>query len=454
MINILVVDDEKNQREMLKGFLSKKGYHMDICSNGDEAVKIVKKKQIDIVLTDYQMPEMSGQELLIKIKEINPSILVILFTAYGTVERAVTAMKGGAYDYLAKPIDLDELLIILQRGVNFLHLKEENRELRQMLSQRYSFTNIISGSSKMEEVLSIVSRVAKAETTILIRGESGTGKELIAHGIHFNSLRANRPFIKVNCAAIPENLLESELFGHERGAFTGAVQRRIGRFEDADSGTIFLDEIGDMVLPLQAKLLRVLQEKEIQRVGTNAMQKIDVRIIAATNKNLEKGMKSGDFREDLYYRLNVVPIFLPPLRERKEDIPKLMDFFLEKYRQRCHKKIKGYTKEAGDVLAKYRYPGNVRELENLIERAVVLTRHECITVDDLPPNLYQWNNEHDRDKDGLFDQSMDEAVFSLEKRMILEALNNNKWVQIRAAEQLGISERVLRYKMKKYAMEN
>ena len=450
MINILVVDDEKYQREMLKGFLVKKGYHALACSRAKEALDLVREEQIDIVLTDYQMPEITGQELLEEVKKINPAILVIIFTAYGTVEKAVTAMKSGAYDYLTKPIDLSELLIILQKGTEYLHLVEENRELREMLSQRYSFKNIISVSGKMDEVLSLVSRVARTDTTVLIRGESGTGKELIAHAIHFNSARSTRSFIKVNCAALPENLLESELFGHEKGAFTGAIQRRIGRFEEANTGTIFLDEIGDLSLPLQAKLLRVLQEKEIQRVGGNASIQVDARVITATNKDLEKAIREGNFREDLYYRLNVVPILLPPLRERKEDIPMVIEFFLEKYNHNCKKQVKGATQEVLALLLKYHYPGNVRELENIMERAIVLTRHEYITLADLPPNIHASLSEDDLQQEPA--PSLDDAVCALEKRLIEKALNTNSGVQTKAAEYLGISERVLRYKLKKYEM--
>ncbi|MCL6584773.1 MAG: sigma-54 dependent transcriptional regulator [bacterium] len=453
MINILIVDDEKNQRDVLMGFLVKKGYHALACGSGKEALSLVRGERIDMILTDYQMPEMTGQELLEEVKRINPSILVIIFTAYGTIDRAVAAMKAGAYDYLTKPIDLNELLIIIQKGVEYLHLIEENRELREMLSQRYSFDNIISVSDKMEEILNLVSRVAKTDITVLIRGESGTGKELIAHAIHFNSSRAERPFIKVNCAALPENLLESELFGHEKGSFTGAIQRRIGRFEEADSGSIFLDEIGDLSHPLQVKLLRVLQEREIQRVGANASLRVDVRVIAATNKDLEKGMMEGHFREDLYYRLNVVPIFLPPLRERREDIPRLIEFFLQRHSEKCKKKVKGVTKEVLDALLKYHYPGNVRELENIIERATVLTRYEYITLADLPPNIYA-HQSHMSEADLLptTAHSLDDAVSALEKKLITKALALHDGVQTKAAESLGISERVLRYKMKKYGL--
>ncbi|MGA1826623.1 MAG: sigma-54-dependent transcriptional regulator [bacterium] len=454
MINILVVDDEKNQREMLKGFLTKKGYNTFVCSNAKDAIAIIIEKQIDMVLTDYQMPEMTGQELLEEIKKINPSILVLIFTAYGTIERVVKAMKSGAYDYLTKPIDLDELLIVIKRGSNYMHLMKENSELRQILTERYSFDNIISMSGKMEEVLNIVSRVAKTDTTVLIRGESGTGKELIAHAIHFNSLRAERPFIKVNCAALPDNLLESELFGHEKGAFTGAIQRRSGRFEEANKGSIFLDEIGDMSLHLQAKVLRVIQEKEIQRIGGSGQQ-VDVRIIAATNKDLEEGIREGSFRQDLYYRLNVVPILLPPLRDRKEDISELIAFFLKKYSMKTHKNIKGVTKETNDLLFKHDYPGNVRELENIIERAVVLTRHEYITIQDLPQNLCPIPHENDLSGNSIENKGfLEGSVSALEIKLIKEALLANDGVQTKAAEALGINERVLRYKIKKYNIEN
>lgn len=452
ILNILVIDDEKNQREMLKGFLAKKGYHTLIAGNAQDALSLIKREHVDMVLTDFQMPGMSGQELLVEIKKINPSLLVVIFTAYGTVERAVTAMKSGAYDYLTKPIDLQELLLVIQKGCDYLHLIEENRELREMLSQRYSFDNIISASGKMEEVLSIVSRVAKTDTTVLIRGESGTGKELIAHAIHFNSARSRRPFIKVNCAALPDNLLESELFGYEKGAFTGAFQRRIGRFEEADTGSIFLDEIGDMSFALQAKLLRVLQEGEIQPIGGKSDLKVNVRIIAATNRDLEKGLEEKGFREDLYYRLNVVPILIPPLRERKEDISKLIDYFLEKYNLRCHKEIKGVTKEVRDVLMKYHYPGNVRELENIIERAIVLTRYEYIVLQDLPKNICAVSPEEDTILGNM--SNLDQVVADLEKEMIVKALRLHQGVQTKAAVALGISERVLRYKIKKYGLEN
>ena len=443
---VLVVDDEKNQREMLVGFLVKKGYQAMGCQNALEALSIIKEQPVDLVLTDHQMPEMTGHELLTQIKRINPEILVILFTAYGTVETAVKAMQEGAYHYLTKPVDLQELTVILKKGTEYLHVREENRELRKILQERFSFDQIVSASSQMEEVLNLVTRVAPTDTTVLIRGESGTGKELIAQAIHFHSQRANRPLIKVNCAALPETLLESELFGHEKGAFTGALNLRRGRFEEAEGGSIFLDEIGDISLSTQSKLLRVIQEKSFQRLGSNKTIQANCRILAATNRDLEKSIQEGTFREDLYYRLNVVPIFIPPLRERKEDIPKLIEHFLEKFGLKCHKPIKGLTREARDGLLKYNYPGNIRELENIIERAVVLTRHDVIDEDDLPIQMRPAPAEEmpiEKDHSG-------NQLEITERKLIMRALENNEWVQTRAAEELGISERVLRYKMKKH----
>jgi DNA-binding NtrC family response regulator len=443
---VLVVDDEKNQREMLVGFLVKKGYQAMGCQNALEALSIIKEQPVDLVLTDHQMPEMTGHELLTQIKRINPEILVILFTAYGTVETAVKAMQEGAYHYLTKPVDLQELTVILKKGTEYLHVREENRELRKILQERFSFDQIVSASSQMEEVLNLVTRVAPTDTTVLIRGESGTGKELIAQAIHFHSQRANRPLVKVNCAALPETLLESELFGHEKGAFTGALNLRRGRFEEAEGGSIFLDEIGDISLSTQSKLLRVIQEKSLQRLGSNKTIQANCRILAATNRDLEKSIQEGTFREDLYYRLNVVPILIPPLRERKEDIPKLIEHFLEKFGLKCHKPIKGLTREARDGLLKYNYPGNIRELENIIERAVVLTRHEVIDEDDLPIQMRPAPAEEmpiGKDHSG-------NQLEITERRLVMRALENNEWVQTRAAEELGISERVLRYKMKKH----
>lgn len=443
---ILVIDDEKNQREMLVGYLAKKGYQVIGCRSAKDAISIIKDTPVDFVFTDHQMPEMTGMELLSHIKEINPEILVIVFTAYGTIEMAVQAMKEGAYNYLTKPVDLEELTMIIKKGSEYLQLREENRELKRILHEKFSFDNIISVSKQMEEVLNLVTRVAKTDTTVLIRGESGTGKELIAQAIHFHSLRADRPLVKVNCAALPEPLLESELFGHEKGAFTGAINFRRGRFEEAEGGSIFLDEIGDISLSTQAKLLRIIQEKEFQRLGDNKSIEADCRILTATNRDLEQSIEDGTFREDLYYRLNVVMISIPPLRQRREDIPKLIEYFFEKFNLKCHKQVKGITREARDLLLKYNYPGNIRELENLIERAVVLTRHDVIDVEDLPVQVRKTQAE------GAVSESdpLGKQLAITERSMIIRALENNAWVQTRAAEKLGMSERVLRYRMKKY----
>ena len=374
-----------------------------------------------------------------------------MMTAYGTVETAVSAMKEGAYDYLTKPIDLDELLLMVQRIEKEVGLDRENRALKEQLREKFKVDFIISTSRRLEEALNLAGRVAQSQATVLILGESGTGKELIARAIHYSSPRADKPFVKVNCATLPENLLESELFGHEKGAFTGAAARRVGRFEQADQGSIFLDEIGDLSPSLQMKLLRVLQEKEFERVGSNQTIKSDVRVIAATNRNLEESIKKGAFREDLYYRLNVVTISLPPLRERKEDIPLLVEHFLEKYNRENKKAVTSLSKEAKDLLLQYDYPGNVRELENFIERAVVLCRGDTLTVQDLPLNLRQSKAEAALGG-ARGGRNLPEALEEIERQWIVRALERSGGVQTKAAEELGISERVLRYKMKKYGL--
>ncbi|HSR11470.1 MAG TPA: sigma-54 dependent transcriptional regulator [Thermodesulfobacteriota bacterium] len=447
---ILVIDDEKVQLEMLRGFLAKQGYGVETASEGREAVEKFRRGSFDLILTDYRMPGMDGLQLLKEIRGINPEAVVVILTAYGTVGTAVAAMKEGAYDYLTKPIDLEELILLIRRVESEITLRRENRDLREQLREKFKVDFIISVSRGMEEALSVVKRAAPSPATVLILGESGTGKELIARAIHYSSLRSDKPFIKVNCAALPENLLESELFGHEKGAFTGAVARRVGRFEQADGGTLFLDEIGDLSLPLQVKLLRVLQEKEFERVGGSHTLKVDVRLIVATNRNLEEGIRKGTFREDLYYRFNVVTIALPPLRERKEDIPPLMEHFLKKYSRENKKEISSFSKEATDRLLNYHYPGNVRELENIVERAVVLSRGAVITARDLPLNLQESEVEDVLQKGTESRRSLPETLEEIERHRISRALQNQGGVQTKAAEELGISERVLRYKMKKY----
>ncbi|MFA5028634.1 MAG: sigma-54 dependent transcriptional regulator, partial [Candidatus Methylomirabilota bacterium] len=374
----------------------------------------------------------------------------LLVTAYGTVETAVAAMKDGAADYLLKPLDLEELLVRIARASERVRLRRSVRELTTQLLERHRLEGIIGESGRMQEVLALVRRVAPSDATVLIRGESGTGKELIARALHYNSTRADGPLVSLNCAALPEQLLESELFGHEKGAFTGAVAQRKGRFELSDGGSIFLDEIGDLSLALQVKLLRVLQERQFERLGGSRTLSVDVRVIAATNRDLETALRRGAFREDLYYRLNVVTVQLPPLRDRREDIPALLDHFLAKFAEKNRRPVPGLTAAARDALMKYDYPGNIRELENIVERAVLLCRGNVIDQEDLPATV----RPERRDPASPPTGSLPEVLEAIERRAILEALERHGGVQTRAADELGIGERVLRYKLKKYGLEN
>ncbi len=451
-INILIIDDEKNQRDILTGYLKKKGFNLFSASNGDEGIKIVETNLIDIIFSDFKMPGKTGLEVLQEVKKINPKIDFVILTAFGTIENAVNAMRRGAFDYITKPVDLDELDLLIERIVENKNLRSENELLKGQLKEKFKIASIISNSPKMEEVLSVASRVAESKATVLITGENGTGKEVLAKTIHYVSPRKDQPFIAVNIPALSENLLESELFGHEKGAFTGADKLRKGRFELADKGTIFLDEIGDIPLSTQVKLLRVLQEQQIERVGGTENIKIDVRIIAATNQNLEKKIKSGTFREDLFYRLNIVSIKIPPLRERREDIFPLIEFFIEKYSKENLKEKFEISKEASDQILKYNFPGNVRELENIIERAVVLSRGNMITLKDLPMNVSGFKSEeHIEVNDSL---TLTDQVEALEKKLIYDALQNSNGNQTQAGKILGLTERNLRYKMKKYGIQN
>jgi two-component system NtrC family response regulator len=394
------------------------------------------------------MPGMSGPELLREIRAVNPEVPLILMTAYGTVETAVQAMRDGAVDYLTKPLDLEELTLRIARVTEQARLKSDVRDLRQQLVERHRLEGIIGESGRMQEVLGLVRRVAPSDATVLIRGESGTGKELIARAIHYHSARAGGSLVSLNCAALPEHLLESELFGHERGAFTGAVAQRKGRFELAQGGSIFLDEIGDLSPALQVKLLRILQERQFERVGGTKTLTVDVRVLAATHRDLERALREGTFREDLYYRLNVVTIQIPPLRERREDIPPLLDHFLKKFAEKNRRDVTGLTAAARDALMKYDYPGNVRELENLVERAVLLCRGRVIDLPDLPATL----RPGERAGAEAEPRNLPEVLAGIERQAIRAALERCHAVQTQAAAELGISERVLRYKMKKYGL--
>ncbi|HET9917171.1 MAG TPA: sigma-54 dependent transcriptional regulator, partial [Candidatus Binatia bacterium] len=422
--HILVVDDELAQREVISGFLRKQGFNVVAADSAERALELFRQDAFDLILTDQKMAEMSGLELMQAVHTINPETPVILITAFGTIAAAVAALKQGAIDYLTKPLNLEELLHRIRLVSDRYRILTENRELREALGERHRIEGIIGESGPMLEVLSLVRRVAPSEATVLIRGESGTGKELIAQAIHYGSPRARGPLIKVNCAALPEALLESELFGHEKGAFTGAVTSRQGRFELANGGTIFLDEIGDLPLHLQAKLLRVLQEREYEKVGSSRPVKVNVRILTASHRPLEALIKAGQWREDLYYRLNVVTILLPPLRERRSDLSLLIDHFVRHFAEKNGKKITGLTPAGRDILLRYDYPGNVRELENIIERAVVLTRDDVIGSNDLPITVQEGEAIDDDDEPNLTI-----AVERLERRMIREALARLEGIQ-------------------------
>ncbi len=449
---ILVIDDEAAQRDVLTGYLKKKEFKILSASSGKEGIETAKSSQVDIIFSDYKMPDITGLEVLEQIKKINPEITFVIVTAYGTVENAVKAMRLGAYDYLSKPIDLDELDLMIGRIIENKNLKSENELLKTQLQEKHKMSSIISQSSKMEEVLSVATRVADSKASVLITGENGTGKEVLAKSIHFLSGRKDKPFVAINIPALSENLLESELFGHEKGSFTGADKMKKGRFELADGGTLFLDEVGDIPPATQVKLLRVLQEHKFERVGGTEMIESDVRIIAATNQDLEKKIKEGTFREDLFYRLNVVSINIPALRERKDDILPLVENFLEKYSKENSRKDLEFSKEAIDLLMKYNFPGNVRELENIVERAVVLTRGSVITVDDLPLNIKGFKEEKSLAPSG--EGTLTEQVETLEKKLIFDALQNSGGNQTKAGKMLGLTERNLRYKLKKYNIKH
>jgi len=449
---ILVIDDEPAQVQALVGFLKKKGFEIEKAGSGLTGIKIIEKQAVDLVLTDFKMPDIDGLEVLKRAKAVNPEIDVIMMTAFGSVESVIQAMQAGAAEYLTKPVDLDQLELVINKALEHKLLVSENRIMREQLTEKFRFEQIISASEVMEETLNIAGRAAPSKSTVLITGESGTGKELVAKAIHYTSPRKGKPFLAVNCAALAENLLESELFGHEKGAFTGANRLRKGRFEMANNGTLFIDEAGEIPMATQVKLLRVLQEQTFERVGGAEPIKVNVRIVAATNRNPEELIEAGLFREDLFYRLNVVRINIPPLRKRKTDIPLLVDYFLKKYTAENKKPITGISKEAMDLLVKYNFPGNVRELENIIEQAVVLSRDDMVVTNDLPMTVRGMRRESKKpgsQEEGTFV----ERVEALERELIDRALDDAQGVQTRAAKKMGITERHLRYKLKKYGMK-
>ena len=457
MDTILIVDDEKNYPLILSAVLQEEGFETLTANSGQEALAVLEHSDVDLVLTDMKMPKMDGIELLQRIKQNDPELPVIMMTAYGTVEKAVEAMQKGAYNYLLKPFDNEQLILYADKAVAMYRVVKENRQLRSAVASRYGFGNLIGKSKAMQDIFELIRKVAPASATVLIEGASGTGKELVAKAIHFNSTRRNQPFVAVNCSALAESLLESELFGHEKGAFTGAVSMRKGRFELADQGTLFLDEIGELSPALQVKLLRVLQEKMFERVGGMRPISVNFRLIAATNKLLKEEVRQRRFREDLFYRLNVVHVALPPLRERLEDLRPLITHFIGKYAEERHGDIPvtHVEKAVERLFYEYSWPGNVRELENVIERAMVMCPGGAIRVDDLPKDFKQNINKDNALKlDNLQVQAtLYETLAHVEKQVILRALRNADYVQAHAAAMLGIGKSGLNQKIKKYGID-
>jgi two-component system response regulator PilR (NtrC family) len=454
---ILVADDEQSMREFLDIMLKKEGYKVSLASNGEEVLKLTERDIFDLVLMDIRMPKLDGISALKKIKAISPETIVIMITAYASADTAIKAMKEGAYDYITKPFKVEEIKLIIKNALEKKNLQKENILLKQVVRDRYHFENIVGQSSKMLALYDLLEKVAPTKTNILITGESGTGKELAAKAIHFNSPRKEKPFVTLNCGAIPEPLIESELFGHMKGAFTDAIATKKGLFEVADEGTIFLDEISELPLLMQVKLLRVLQDKEFKRVGGTEDIRVDVRIISATNKDLEEAVREKQFREDLFYRLNVIQIKLPRLRERREDIPLLADHFLKKYSEELNKNISRISSEALRILLNYEFPGNVRELQNIIERAVALETTQELTTQ----NLSSYLEEQIHLKKGPVDLEipnegidLEKVVGDLERTLLLKALDKTKGIKKKAAELLHINFRSMRYRLEKYGLNH
>jgi two-component system NtrC family response regulator len=446
-----LVDDDASLRRIVEHTLSEQGYAVQSASNAAEALRLFKAGPTDLVITDIRMPDMDGIQLLREIKRLDGNAVVVMITAFSSVETAVEAMKGGAFDYVTKPFNREEFKVVVEKGLRHRELLTENRDLRQELATRFSLPNIVGTSERMQKVFKIVSHVAPRDTTVLIRGETGTGKELIARAIHFNSPRAKRPFVAVNCSAIPEGLIESEMFGHVKGAFTGATGDRPGRFEQADGGTLFLDEIGEVQPHLQVKLLRALQERQVDRVGGAKPVDVDVRVIAATSRDLEEDVKTGKFRADLFYRLSVVPILMPALRERREDVPALVEHFMRKLQApRCR-----IAPEALRALQEYPWPGNVRELENVIERILVLRERQGeLTVADLPDYIVSPRAEKGPTTTPFDIPPEGVSLEAVERGLLLKALEAAGWNQTRAAALLRISRQTLIYRMEKYNLRH
>lgn len=451
---ILVVDDEESIREFLEIMLRKEGYEVSCVEDGQKALEALKKKTVDMVISDMQMPNMTGLQLLKEVKDQFPDMLFMMITAFGTTETAVEAMKLGAYDYITKPFKIDEVRLNIANALRSQNLEVENRTLKKEMSREYSFQNLVGNSETMHRIYEMIKRVSQTPTNILVTGDSGTGKEMVAKAIHFNGPLKDKPFVTINCGAIPESLMESEMFGHKKGSFTGAIADKAGLFEVADNGTLFLDEVGELPLTIQVKLLRAIQERIIRRVGGTEDSKVNVRIIAATNRNLEEMVAQGTFRQDLFYRLNVINIRTPPLRERPDDIPTLATHFLKKYNDRLNKTIGGISTEAMEVLKKYDYPGNVRELENIIERTVALEGGATILPESLPPFVntpsgrkMASSNEIQITEDGI---ELDKVMGQIEKELLIKAIHTAGGVKKKAAKLLNITFRSMRYRVEKY----
>lgn len=446
---ILVVDDETSMRELLAIMLRREGYHVDEASDGGIALEKLQEAEFDLVISDIQMPRVNGIELLRNIREQSIDVVVMMITAFSTTEQAVEAMKLGAYDYITKPFMNDEIRLVIRNALESSQLRQENRSLKKALGQKFSFNMLVGKSSAMQRLLSLIERVAQSQSSVLVTGESGTGKELVARAIHFNSERKEAPFVAINCGAIPENLIESELFGHEKGSFTGADQRKEGLFETANGGTLFLDEIGELPAMMQVKLLRVLQEREFRRVGGTKNLPLDIRLVSATNKIFEEEVKEGRFREDLFYRLNVIRVELPPLRERRDDIPLLMNHFYQKLTGEASLPI---SASALQRLIDYDWPGNIRELENLVERCLVLGWQKELTIDCLPAQFVGKQLGEQGTLHAVPDEGMDLEAYlgEIEKTLLLSALEKSNGVRKKAAKLLGITFRSIRYRLVKY----